>query len=149
MRATVFIFEPHHEKTCFCHMRTTKAHLACTSTQSDQRLCYSLLRLYNICSFYMQNFKPLASLCSWAGRFESYLVAHPEDRFSRDVAHLLCTSSRLCTSTLMFIIFLLQYSSNVYNRTNGDTCRWVNWFPHGASVQGSNYKRTGIGNTRI
>ena len=29
----------------------------------------------------------LAGLCSWAGRFESYLVGNPKDRFSRDVAH--------------------------------------------------------------
>ena len=31
----------------------------------------------------------LASLCSWAGRFVSYLVANPEDRFSRDVAQIM------------------------------------------------------------
>ena len=30
----------------------------------------------------------LASLCSWAGRFELYLVANPEDRFSHNGAHL-------------------------------------------------------------
>ena len=30
----------------------------------------------------------LASLSSWAGRFESYLVENPEDRFPRDEAHL-------------------------------------------------------------
>ena len=30
----------------------------------------------------------LASLCSWAGWFESYLVANPEDRFSLDNAHI-------------------------------------------------------------
>ena len=36
----------------------------------------------------MQNLKPLASLCSWAGRFESYLVANPE-RFSCDEAQFL------------------------------------------------------------
>ena len=29
----------------------------------------------------------LASLWSWARRFESYLVTNPEDRFSRDEAH--------------------------------------------------------------
>ena len=29
----------------------------------------------------------LASLCSWAGRFGSYLVETPEDRFSHDKAH--------------------------------------------------------------
>ena len=37
----------------------------------------------------MQNLKPLASLYSWAGQLESYLVANPEDRFSRDVAHMI------------------------------------------------------------
>ena len=36
----------------------------------------------------MQNFKTLARLCSWAGRFESYLVANPEDGFSCDEAHM-------------------------------------------------------------
>ena len=36
--------------------------------------------------FYIQNFKPLASLCSWSGRIESYLVENSEDMFSRDVA---------------------------------------------------------------
>ena len=36
----------------------------------------------------MHNPKPLASLCSWAVRFESYLVANPEDRFSHDEAHI-------------------------------------------------------------
>ena len=45
-----------------------------------------VIRCLDTSSFYIQNFKPLASLCSWAGRFESYLVANPEDRFSRDVA---------------------------------------------------------------
>ena len=30
----------------------------------------------------------LASCCSWAGRYESYLVANAKDRFSHDVAHL-------------------------------------------------------------
>ena len=36
----------------------------------------------------MQNLKPQASLYSWAGRFESYLVANPEDRFSCDKAQM-------------------------------------------------------------
>ena len=31
----------------------------------------------------------LASLCSWAGQFESYLVGNPEDRFSSDKAHFI------------------------------------------------------------
>ena len=36
----------------------------------------------------MQNLKALSSLYSCAGQFESYLVPNPEDRFSRDVAHI-------------------------------------------------------------
>ena len=42
-----------------------------------------------ISSFYIWNFKPLASFCGCAGRFESYLVENPEDRFSRDQAHII------------------------------------------------------------
>ena len=30
-----------------------------------------------------------ASLCSWAGHLESYLVANPKDRISRDKAHII------------------------------------------------------------
>ena len=35
------------------------------------------------------NFKPLASLCSGTGWFESYLVKNHKDRFSRDVAQII------------------------------------------------------------
>ena len=56
----------------------------CASAQSDQHLCCSVPRKYNISSFYIRNFKPLASFYGCAGRFESYLVENPEDRFSRD-----------------------------------------------------------------
>ena len=58
---------------------------ACASAQSDQRLCYSLPRQYNISFFYIKNFKPLVSLCGCAGWFESNLVVH---RFSRDKAQI-------------------------------------------------------------
>ena len=37
---------------------------------------------------YSQIFNALASHCSWAGQFESYLVANPEDKFSHDVAQI-------------------------------------------------------------
>ena len=43
--------------------------------------------LYNTSSFYIQNFKLLASLCSPVGRFESYLFGNPKDRFSHDEVH--------------------------------------------------------------
>ena len=59
----------------------------CASAQSDQRLCCSLPRYYNTSCFYIQNFKPLSSFCGCTCRFLSYLVANPEDRFSRDEAH--------------------------------------------------------------
>ena len=36
----------------------------------------------------MQNLKPLASLYSWAGQCESYLVANLADMFSRDEAQM-------------------------------------------------------------
>ena len=42
-----------------------------------------------MCSFHMQNSKPLASLYSWVGQFESYLVANTEDRFSHDEAQMM------------------------------------------------------------
>ena len=61
---------------------------ACASAQSDQCLCYSLLRWYNICSFYMQNLKPLASRYSWVGQFVSYQIWNPVVRVSHDKAHM-------------------------------------------------------------
>ena len=69
-----------------CEQQRRKS--ACASAQSDQHLCCSLPRQYNISSFFIRNFKPLASFCGCAGRFESYLVENPEDRFSNDEAHL-------------------------------------------------------------
>ena len=36
----------------------------------------------------------LASLCSRAGQFESYLVANPEDRFSHDMAQMMAKMIR-------------------------------------------------------
>ena len=40
----------------------------------------------------MQNLNPLASLYSWAGQFESYLVRNPKDRFSHNKAHFMMTN---------------------------------------------------------
>ena len=54
----------------------------------------------------MQNLKPLASLCSWAGQFESYLVRNPEDRFSHDEAYFL---TDICWHD----------------------CKWCNWYVDG------------------
>ena len=68
-------------KPVLSYMRTTKA-----SAQSSQRLCCSLPGWYYTYTCVIQNFKTLARFCSCADRFESYLVATPEDWFSRDVA---------------------------------------------------------------
>ena len=38
---------------------------------------------------YIQCLRILASFCSWAGWFESYLVKISEDTFSRDVAQMI------------------------------------------------------------
>ena len=54
----------------------------------DQRLCCSLARQYDISSIYIGNFMTLNSFFSWADRFESYLVENPEDRISRNEAHM-------------------------------------------------------------
>ena len=43
-----------------------------------------------VCS--VQRFKILASFYSWADRFESYLVANPKNRFSRDGAQSMSMS---------------------------------------------------------
>ena len=48
----------------------------CASGQSDQRLCCSLLKQYDISRFYSRNFKTLASFCGCAGRFVSGLVGN-------------------------------------------------------------------------
>ena len=51
------------------------------SSQSDQRHCCWLSGSYHASTCYSRNFKTLASLNSWADRFESCLVANPEDSF--------------------------------------------------------------------
>ena len=75
-------------KPVFAKCEQQRHRSACSSVQSDQHLCNSLPREYNISFFYIRNFNPLASLCGCEGLFESYLVANPEDRFSGDEAQL-------------------------------------------------------------
>ena len=55
------LYEPCLEKTCFVLCKQQRRRSAYASAQSDQHLCYSLLRYYNICSCYVLNFKTLAS----------------------------------------------------------------------------------------
>ena len=44
--------------------------------------------IISIDAIYILNFKTLVSLICWVDRFESYLVANPEDRFSHDEAKM-------------------------------------------------------------
>ena len=66
---------------------------------------HSLINIFVIRSLdrYYINFKARASLCSWADRLESYLVAILKDRFSQNVAHMflsvsLCLNSHTSTN---------------------------------------------------
>ena len=63
---------------------------ACPPAQTDQCLYYSLIEKYHIMTYYKRNFNFLGSLCSWRDWFEAHFFGNPEDRFSRDKAHLMC-----------------------------------------------------------
>ena len=75
---------------------------ACACVQSDLCLCCSLPGWYYTTTCYIRNLKTLARPCSWAGLLESYLVANPADRFSRDEAPLIVMGS-LYNGTLHYI----------------------------------------------
>ena len=60
------------KKCVFCHMQQQRHRSACTSTQSDQRLCCSLPRQNDTSCLYIWNFKILAG--SWAGQFVFCLI---------------------------------------------------------------------------
>ena len=68
---------------------------ACSFAQSDQHFCCSLLRQYDMYTCSIKSFKILASFCSWAGWFKSYLVAKPEDMFPDDVTHIMMKKRKL------------------------------------------------------
>ena len=100
-------------KPVLTHMRTTKTQMSLRIRAVWSALRLSLPRLYNTYSCYYQNFKTLASFCSLAGRFESYLVANVEWRFSRDVAHFAFDVIREPPS----IITLVSYVTLAVTRT--------------------------------
>ena len=79
---------------------------------------------YYTSTCYIRNFKPLASLCSWAGRFESYLVANHEDRFSRNGAHLSFNFSH-CTPTLQIFISANPLQHLAYRNSIWSSLRWL------------------------
>ena len=72
-----YTYEPDHEKMCLMSYANNKgADQPAHSAQSDQRLCCSLLRWYNISRFYSRNFKTVSSFCGCTGLFVSGLVGN-------------------------------------------------------------------------
>ena len=61
-------------KPAFAICKQQSHRSAWAAAQSDQRLCCSLLRWYDMYTCYIQSFKILASFCSWESWFECYLV---------------------------------------------------------------------------
>ena len=112
------IFEPKHEKTCSCHMRTTEVQISlhihavwsapslfaahpCSLISTFVVHCLdSIMSLVSV----FGNFMPLACFCSCADQFESYLIENPEDRFSRDEFHLKSSFDKQ-NLTLVAILF--------------------------------------------
>ena len=97
-------------KPVFAICEQQRRRSAYASAQSDQHLCCSLPGGYNTSIFYIQNFKPLPSFFGCSGRFVSYLVAIPEDRFSRDEAQFMLVFDHLyCIIVLLSTIETLQF----------------------------------------
>ena len=57
-------FGPGRAKMSYAICQQQRCRSACTSAQSDQHLCCSLLRQYDMYTCYIQSFKILASFCS-------------------------------------------------------------------------------------
>ena len=73
-----FTYEPCHEKTCLCHMRTTKAQISLRICTVWSASCLDsiipLVSIFEISSLYLAS----VSVC----------FRKPKDRFSRDEAHM-------------------------------------------------------------
>ena len=74
---------------------------------------------HNISSFYIRNFKLLTSFCGCAGRFESYLVENPEDKFSHDEAHIKVI---YCLRVVLLLLPVIHHAPvHVFPQRWGDT----------------------------
>ena len=87
--------------------------------------------IYNTSSFYIRNFKTLASFCGCAGRFVSYLVANPEGRFSCDAAHLVWCEIVSPETVASFVFFV----NNVAVRYS-DMCDLRYWLDQHLGTKG-------------
>ena len=101
-QACSLIIGPRREKTCLRGV--------CQKQGADQpahRAVWSAPLFFAFWKYYIQTcnmriFTFLASLCSWAGWFESDFVSSPEDRFSRDEAQSI--SPKLLVIILMNLL---------------------------------------------
>ena len=85
-----------------------RCRLACISAQSDQSHCHSLFRKKHIWTWYKQNFKFLASLCSWGDWFESRYYWKPRRQVlswqgTYGITWLLCISTTFFFRRIIYI----------------------------------------------
>ena len=95
----LFYIKPCHEKTCCMPYANNKgadqpAHPRSLISAFVVHCLDSIIPLISI-----SEISSLSSFCGCTGRFESRLIANPEDRFSRDEAHMrsIINDSRLNT----------------------------------------------------
>ena len=105
----VYIYQPRHEKTCLMLYVKNK------DTHQPAHL-HSLISIFVFrCSD------------SWSGRFESYLVANPEDRFSSEVAQLYIMQYIATKNNISNMLPLVEVQSQISYKI------WIsfepNWFP--------------------
>ena len=129
-------YEPRHEKTCFCHMRTTKAQISLRIRAVWSAPLLLAARIIEYLIFLNAKFKTLASFCGCAGRFESSLVTNPEDRFSRDKAHIVHDTLRLIfklnlkqAKKSLWISILLKHLSHITRKPIFASCNQVRLKP--------------------
>ena len=99
--------------------------IAVCEQQMGRSACASAQK--NTSSFFIRNFKPLASLSGCAGRFLSYLVANPEDRFSRDEAQIVVMKTVPFRKAIFkylanFWALCLSYYHRLYEPRHEKTC---------------------------
>ena len=111
--------KPHHEKTCVMPYANNKG------TDQPAHPC-SLISTFIVCC--LDSIFPiltilkssrLASLCSWAGGFESRLVVTSVDRFCHDVAQMYSTAGEytfICNEPGCGKQFLTSYSLRIHVR---------------------------------
>ena len=75
------LFELHHKKTCFKHMRTLRTHISlCIMTVESVTSLFATKQMVSIDA---QNMSP-SWFCCCVDQFQSHIVSRPEFRLIRD-----------------------------------------------------------------